>query len=455
MYLHSSIIGRYLRNESGSTMLIVAGGLVAMVTLLGIGIEMSRYSAAKSAFRNALDQATLAAASLGNASSDADIAYAREYFDTNMRSYPDLEVTQFKVATSPSGTKWTGSAKAKLPLSFSKFMGMGSLTLEHSTEVAWDNGKRSEVVAMMDVSGTMCANFKRTRTSDGKTDIDFLPDRQCEKLNMMREGIKNIVNIGVGYNPESPQSIFYVGVVPFSHKVRVPNPAALPGFITQAEFTSQDGARDYFTNFSDTGDTGAPPFPRVLPLRPINNKNDKDKFARDVDAMFSNDNSEFNRYFMKRSSLGTHISALMLDPRYHNVFGGEKPQPFTDEKTEKVVIMMTDSANIGCCYTNWPSNNFRNHYIYSYNPDHQHLVGNANTPGICTQMREANIQVFTVLLDVDPNDMDERGSEIVNAFEQCASTPAHAFRIALGDEAALKSAYTNIGKALLRLRVVQ
>jgi len=452
---------RFYANEQGAAFIIVAICSVVLVTAVAGAIELSRYSSAKSQVRNALDQSVLAAAAAYDGSTD-NSEYARNFFTTNLASNPDLKVQEFSVYPNATHTVWYGKTEVIQPLSFGKFLGLEEMTITHDTKVAWDNSHRSEVVAMVDVSGTMCANFKRTRTvtEDGieQVDIDFVPDRTCNKLDMMVEALKNIVNIGVGYSEAAPDPIFKVGVVPFTFKVNLPNPGAVPDFLLDAERRSAasggDGTPDYFTNLSDANEGGGP-IPKVLPLRNIANQADKDAFMDEIDRLVSGNDREFGRAFMKRSSLGAHISALMLDPRYHDMFGGIPPAPFGTQKTDKIVIMMTDSANLGCCYTNWPEQNFRNHYIYSYNPDHRHLVGTSKQAGICKQMKEAGIQIYTVLLDVEEEDMDERGNEIVTAFESCASQPENAFRIPRNDRNALKTAYETIGAALLKLRIVK
>jgi hypothetical protein len=222
---------------------------------------------------------------------------------------------------------------------------------------------------------------------------------------------------------------------------------------TDGKITIQ-GDPNYFTDLSDV-DAFGPRLQSVLPLRDIRNASDKQAFLNDIDRLVSSNNAEFERRFMKRSSLGTHIAGLMLDPRYNSMFGGVMPRNFGTPKTEKIVIMMTDSANLGCCYTNWPENNFRNNYIYSYSDDHQHLVGRPGQPGVCQQMKDAGIQIYTVLLDVEEGDANARGGEIIEAFESCATSRDYAFRVPYNDTATLKEVYTIIGRSLMKLRLTQ
>jgi hypothetical protein len=240
--------------------------------------------------------------------------------------------------------------------------------------------------------------------------------------------------------------------VPFSTKVKVANPSAIPSFVTQAEVDAGYGS-DYYTNLADAEGSG-PPLPAVVPLMDIRTPADIETYKQRVNALVSGTNNEINRPFMKRSSVGATFAALMLDPAYHRIFGGARPNRL-DGKTKKVVIMMTDSANLGCCFTNWPAGNFRGNYIYSYTPDHNALVGEDGKSGLCKAMKDNDYEVITVLFDVDPRDVNLRGGQIIEAFRECATNPAMAYEVKLNDRAKLEEVYTTIGKYLMNLRLVK
>jgi Flp pilus assembly protein TadG len=471
MAMLRSLMLRFARDQLGAVYIMVAAGLFATVVSVGMAVELSNYNNYKSRFRNALDQAVLAVASTGGTVEDIN-QYAMEYFKTNLpEGGKGLTLEEFNVTANATNSEWRGKATGRINTSIGNIIGIGSLELSHEAVAAWDNRVKTEIVAMVDVSGTMCANFQRTRQQNGTTAIDFIPDRNCVKLHMMQEGLRNIVDIGVGYigsgKGKVAEPVFAVGLVPFTYKVRLPNPGAVPAFLLAGERQTCIGRRctsgttlqvagdpNYFTNLSDV-DADGPRLQSVLPLRDIKGESDKAAFLKDIDNLVSKNNAEFERRFMKRSSLGTQIAALMLDPRYNGMFGGVMPRAFGAANTEKVVIMMTDSANLGCCYTNWPANNFRNNYIYSYKDDHEHLVGTTNQPGVCQQMKDAGIQIYTVLLDVEEADANARGGEIIEAFEGCATNKDYAFRVPYNDKATLKEVYTIIGRSLMKLRLTE
>jgi hypothetical protein len=440
----------FLRNREGSVLIVVAISLGLLITASGIAYEMSKYTKVKARFANALDQAVLAAAA-ANPENPTD--YAQKYFISNLsQDGLIVKLSKFEFNVNADHTEWSGTARGNFDTAFSSIIGRGSLNLEHYVKVAWDNRTKTELVAMVDVSGTMCANFQRSEIVNGSRTVEFIPDRSCNKLHMMKDALTNITKIGVGYSGQAGLPAAYeVGIVPYSFKVRLPHPELVPSFMVDPE-NAAGYDNFYYTNLGDA-ELNGPPLPEVTPLTPIEDASGKAALLQKIDQLASADNAEFDRPFMKRSSLGAQVAGLLLDPRYTNVFGGIKPVDFGTPQAKKVLIMMTDSANLGCCFTNWPEGNFRNHYIYSYRPDHEALVGKDGQSGICKQLKDAGVEIYSVLLDVNRADMDARGAEIVDAYQACASGPDHSFEIGAGDTDALKEAYTVIGRSLISLRI--
>lgn len=445
---HQSFLQRFRRDQSGAIMLFIVFAITTILAASGVAFEMSRYAKAKARFNNSLDQAVLATAA---ANSNDPASYGTKYFNSNLAAeMPNIAVTRLAFSVSGNRETWTGSASATMPTILGKFVGVSQLELNHEATVGWDMNKHTEIVALMDVSGTMCAKFERVAEQNGSTVIDIEPDPQCRKLNQMKEALKQIVNIGVGYNGLPGTPAYKAGIVPFTYKVKVANPDAIPAFVLAGEEGGGYGS-NYYKNLADAEASG-PPIPPVTPLTPINNAADKEAFKARAQALSTGTNNEISRPFMKRSAVGATFAALMLDPSYQNVFGGAAPDALKSD-TRKIVILMTDSANLGCCFTNWPADNFRNHYVYSYAPDHEALVGKNGSGGLCQAMKDQGIEIFTVLFDVDRRDMDERGAEIVDSFQQCASSPEMAFEVPYNNTKKLNEAYTIIGKAIMNLRL--
>lgn len=445
-----AMLRRFHRDQNGAIMLFIVFAITTIIGASAVAFEMSRYAKVKARFNNALDQAVLATAA---ANSSDPSTYGTRYFNTNISAEaPNVTIKSLQFSVSGNRETWQGTASGTMPTVFARFIGLSQLEMNHSATVGWDMNKKTEIVALMDVSGTMCAKFERVSESNGATAVDIVPDTSCTKLNQMKEAIKEIVNIGVGYNGLPGSPAYKAGIIPFTYKLKVANPANIPAFVLKGE---QDGnyGNNYYQNVTDA-EGAAPPIPNVTPLMAINNASDKQAFIAKADLLSTGTNKEIGRPFMKRSAMGALFAAMMLDPAYTNVFGGAAPAAF-NSGTRKIVILMTDSANLGCCYTNWPADNFRNHYVYSYAPDHEVLVGGNGQKGVCQAMKEQGIEVFTVLFDVDRRDMDVRGEQIVDSFQSCASSPEMAFEIPFNDTRKLKEAYTIIGKSVMNLQLTK
>jgi len=118
----------------------------------------------------------------------------------------------------------------------------------------------------------------------------------------------------------------------------------------------------------------------------------------------------------------------MLDPNskqyftYHytgdyknNYSVAQFPDPETpDEKlAKKVVVLISDGANLGGAYTNYPAGNFENQYLYEYAPYTKHTLE------ICEALKKQQVQIFTVLLNV-PDDT-AGAKEIADLMSRCSS----------------------------------
>lgn len=456
---HKPTLPSFRRSESGAVLMLGALALPVLILAVAGGIEFSKLSYAKSQLNNGLEQAVIAAA----ATHAADpTTFGREYLVANMSEAKiNATINSFQITT--DGSKWTGRATATMNTYFSNIVSTNKFVMNSTTHVEWDNTTTTELVAMVDVSGTMCADFESSTDEKGANVISFVPDKQCNKLDMMQTALGKIIETGTGYsqgNGLEVEPAYKVGILPFTYKIKVANPSAIPSFMTKGE-TDAGYAATYFTNLSDAEATGDP-IPAVTPLLAIRSEADKTKLKQKIAELNKSDAGSLARQAWKRSSLATEMAGLMLDPRYNAAFGGEKPAAFGTANVKKIVIMMTDSANLGCCYTNYPADNYTNNYIYSYSNDHKHLVGDGGANlGICKQMKDAGIEIYTILLDVDRKDMDSGGEEIVDAFAKCATDSTHAFEIPIDKnnpapaQEKLNEAYNAISRELVKLRVVQ
>jgi len=255
--------------------------------------------------------------------------------------------------------------------------------------------EKVEAVITMASGGTMCGVKNRIpnpeATVPGDTIITLDRDENCTNFKAVKRGIRDFITI---LEDNETVSTFKVGVVPYNFKVKMPNTNMIPPSLKANE---PDG---FYQNVND-----AEPLAKIVPL------------STNIGAVWdevARMNQTPDGIAWSRSDLASHVAGLMLDPSQSTYFpGGARPDPFGTAGTRKIMIMMTDGANTGCCYTNWPIGNYENQYVYSYQPYNQEQLK------ICDALKEQGVEIFTILFDVA--ETDAGGKEINNTFARCAS----------------------------------
>lgn len=448
-----SMIQTFLTDARGSIILTGASLIFGLVVVTTGGIEIANYINQKNAVENAADTALIACAQVSHAQDCETVA--RNFFNANIppQYADDITIDNITVTSDPSQLTWTASIDASIKTKFGGILGMENIALNHRVEVKSDAAQRVEAVFLLDTSASMCTRTERIQKEDESFLIKYHPDPRCEKLNNVKTAMNYVIDEGL-----SPVGEGFVGIIPFNHKVKLPNLAALSDIpiLTHAEKTLPKGDPNYFTTFDDVE-----PLAQTIPLMPIDDEGDKTKLKNLVNSIVQTPEGKG----WTRSNIATLTAALMLDPDHYNAFGGTRPNAFNPKLTKKVVVMMTDGANIGCCYATHPEETFRNQYLYLYEVDNAHLVGLENMPqlrqykdsynipekGLCTEMKERGIVVYAIVYDV--NDNDPGGREIKNVYSQCATSEDHYFDIQ--DDADLAKAYKTVAQSLFPLRITK
>jgi hypothetical protein len=289
----------------------------------------------------------------------------------------------------------TVAATVKLKSSFASAIGMDYMTVRKSS-TARRNVKDVEAVIAFSSGGTMCAFKDHIRNSsdvvEGDTLVRLSPDDECTDFEAVRTGVERFATI---LEENETVGDLKIGLVPYNYKVAMPDRASgnIPPSLLRAE------GSDFWRNTTDTGRLSA-----VIPLT-----NDHASVLTAIDTV----DSPLNTQAWTRSDLGMHVAALMLDPDHHSYFGGAAPSAFKTANKDKVAILMGDGTNTGCCFTNWPLDDYEHQYVYFYEPYNEALLET------CNVMKQNGVKIFTLLLNVEIT--DPGGAEINNVFARCAS----------------------------------
>lgn len=398
-------------SAEGNILIMAAFAIPMLILVAGLAIDVNRYVKNSGYLQSAIDQAALAAAAVDN-QDRTDVA--NRFLQANLSRISGVQLVgapQVSESFPPGGPLEVEiAANFQMNTSFAAFFGVSSLDIN-----LWGSAQRQvqdvEAVLALASSGTMCANKNRNPdVSDivpGDVLVGLTPDNNCVHFNAVKQGAQRFVDM---VNDNSTVAHFKVGLVPYNQKVRMPDVNQIPPTMAANE---PAGTYADFTNVT--------PLSVVEPLT-----SDMTKIANAINGM----NQTPAGLAWSRSDLGAHVAGLMLDPSQTQYFrGGETPKDFADATVQKILILMSDGSNIGCCFTNWPIGNFNNQYVYNYTPYNSALLE------VCQELKNQGVKIFTILLDVD--EADTGGAEINDVFARCASGAYMVNGVSIDDPAGL------------------
>ncbi|MEX2454952.1 MAG: VWA domain-containing protein [Rhodospirillaceae bacterium] len=190
----------FARDRQGAVATFVAGGIVAMVGVVGLATDAARGYMVKARLGQALDAAALAGGrDIFSESRDADI---QMFFNANFPpGFMGASVTGPTILVSDNHEKLTLTAGARLDTTFMKVLGIQDLNVTSSTEVTRET-TYLDVVLAIDMSGSM------TSWSAGQT-----------RISAARNAAKQLINIL--YGTDETKDLLKIGVVPWNGKVNV------------------------------------------------------------------------------------------------------------------------------------------------------------------------------------------------------------------------------------------
>lgn len=458
-----SITGFY-NDTRGFVFALVAGGILTLLLAVGFAVDISSYTRTKTQFRNAIDQALLATAASALKDPGAMQSYAMEYFNANFtKTIGDAKLDTISISYDPVKVEWTATAEGSFTPSIASIVGIKSFTLDHVAKASWDE-ITTEVVFAVDMSASMCATFESEARQKGVLKVQ--PDASCGKLNEVKNALRYLVDgdktgettwTGLPIVTTSDgRAAYKIGIVPFNHKVKFPDVNNVPSVLTDSEISHGDA--NYFKIFN--ADPGAAenaqyPLPVLTSLVELRSAADRATLVQQIDGL----KTSYDVPGWTRSNLGLMTAGLMLDPAYQSSFGGATPAEPKQRLNEKVIFLLTDGANMGCCFSDHPTGTFEHQYLYTYRTDNEHMSGPDGHPeqGLCQSLKDQGVTLYTIVYDVQDSDANGGGAQIKKILKNCASGAGeeglYYFDLQLDQGAKIKESYQQIVKSLMRLRL--
>ncbi len=187
-------IAQYLRHEAGVAAIVLALSLPMLVASVGVGVDLATAYNAKNRLSNALDKATLAAAST-NGTDDEVRARMLAFFNANYP--PDRFGTPHDIDLNISGSVLTVTASTSVPTKFMGLFGLDDIDVHAESQVVRELAG-VEAVLVLDVTGSMAGNnisaLKTASTNFINTMFDKIEDPQYLRIGIVPWS--NAVNVG-------------------------------------------------------------------------------------------------------------------------------------------------------------------------------------------------------------------------------------------------------------------
>lgn len=191
------IFQRLLRDDRGSTFILVAFGMMALVGAMGAAVDIGRGELARMKLQTSIDAAGLAAGGSINSTDVND--EVRKYVELNFsRGTLDAVITDVRTQVSDDNLLLTIDADATMPTTLMKVFGIDNIPLHAHSEITRTN-KGMELVLVLDTTGSMAGS----------------------KLTNLQIASNDLIDILFG-DTETGENL-WIGVVPFSQAVNVGN----------------------------------------------------------------------------------------------------------------------------------------------------------------------------------------------------------------------------------------
>lgn len=400
----------FLRDDRGAVAIVLAFLIVTLGTFVGGAVDFARFYQMKSAYRDAIDVAALAAARVKQTGGDdeAATAAANSYLNQVKNRFP--AEGSAKVRMKDDGRTVEITITLKMRTHFLRLIRMDVMPLEMTTTAQYGVGPDVELSMMLDTTGSMSG----------------------AKLEALKAAVEDLIDIVVRDDRGGAKG--RVALAPFSNAVRLKSKhfRTATGKKGGKGCVAERGGADAYT------DAGPAPGRQLAALEDVAPTVKCDNGGEIFPL--TDKKSELKKMVRTMSSGGAtagHIGIAwawyLLSPEWSKLYDSDddgsddesssRPASYSDltksstgvPKVRKIAVLMTDGE-------------FNTQYI---GPD-----STTQARQICTEMKKTGIEVFTVGFDVGSN------PKVVDTLRKCSTGDANFYNVTDGD--ALKRAFRDI-----------
>lgn len=430
------------RSESGNVFIMVAFGLIMLVTSIAVAVDMTRAFLVRSKAQSALDAALIGVASIaykGIPQSEID-ERAKNFFDANFpKGYMDTSGGVPSVSFDEDKGKVSGTVSVNFKPAFAKILTEDGFDIDTEGETTRILGKDLEIALALDHTSSMCAQLAPC-SSGGCTGAPCTGATAGTRINVLKDAVNIMFDEieGATEATTDPDAKVLYSYVPFNHDVKI-NGTAMhngAGYLPTIRGLRED------------------PTPIITAMNGINIQN------------IGNTNAA------KGISWGWR--SLREDDR--NRFTGasahqyaDHPKPVGDDDTIKAIVILSDGLNEFTyyaatdpkispdCNPNGCPDPFPDWKNPTPTADRGTAHANDDQLKICDGINREGIAVFPILLNT--NTATPAGLAAKSICDRCATGPADALstRVCYTPNTAeeLREVFRQIARELINLRITK
>jgi Flp pilus assembly protein TadG len=444
---------QFAQSERGAVLPLVGLGFMMLITVVGLAVDYGRAQMVQSKLHAALDAAGLAAASVAQSRTDAQIRvevqkfmeanFPQDYMNshaTGNSPYPGSFVTRIDIQRSGNNTVSLDlRAEATVDTAIMRVVGYDEMDVAAETEISQERSNGFEMVLVLDNTGSM------EYSGPNGTRMQALKMAVTDMLNIFYG------ETGAAGNVDSYDNMF-IGIVPFGRQVNVgsaqatgsrwmkPN-AAAANSVAGTVYCVDDGPEDRDVQYATTNVR-----PASAATYFVQNQVNKQNCGirqmtpmRTSRAQIQNAVDAMSGAGTTRADIGAAWGWRMLSPSWQGMWNhsasarfNNLPLPRNTKGMDKVVVILTDGENT------WADGNGEKDVVTPVSPQQ----ANQRLLQVCTGMKNEGIIVYTITL------VDQKNAALMRA---CATTSDHYYHADGADS--VRFVFRQIADSLMNLRL--
>ena len=413
------------RNEKGAVAIMFGLAGVVMCMFVGMGIDIGRTISTRTKVAAAADAAALAAAKalrLEGLNQSEAAALAKRVFDENIKassgSWTQIRDVRVSIDSSTGATKV--DVDAFVDTAFVAIAGVPEMTVTKTATAVFDS-KNVEVGLQLDLTGSMCS--------------------PCSKLVDLKQATSDLIDILIP-SSSSIQNV-RIGLAPFSAGV---NAGSYLRDVDGNRSSSNSCVYERMTVTNEATDA-APSGSDAFKIRSdLTGSNVQNCPGAEIMPLTSDSGALKTavRGYTTGSSTAGQLGAawawFLVSPNWSSIWpGASQPVSYGDNRTDKVVILMTDGV-----YNTIGGINFGDTSSEAQTASNLSLQ-------VCSNMKAAGVKVYTVGFDLDNIHNTSARQRALDTLNRCASNSSNFFKADDGDQ--LRAAFRAIANNILTLRL--